>query len=87
MARHRVTIVGKDYPAMADLVRKYKVEVIRHTGKAVDAGKFQVHALVDDTQIPQLRNAGYQVQEHEDVDAAGKQRQAEVGRGNRYLKP
>ena len=33
MPRYRVTIAGKDYDAMADLIRKYRLNIAGHTGK------------------------------------------------------
>ena len=94
MPRYRVTIFGRDYDAMADLVRKHKVDVLRHTVRQLDEGGYSVDALVDDTQIRSLETraveteAGeareYTIERHEDVDEAGKARQEEVGKGDDY---
>jgi hypothetical protein len=37
MPRYRVTIFGRDYDAMADLVRKHKVDVLQQTVRRVRA--------------------------------------------------
>ena len=78
MPRYRVTITGKDYDAMADLVRKYHVTVARHTVRKLPKGGFQVHAHAGGVQLRALTAAGYKIKRFEDVDKAGKQRQAEV---------
>jgi hypothetical protein len=94
MPRYRVTIVGRDYDAMADLVRKDKIDVLQHTVRHLDEGGYRVDAIVDDAQIRSLESraveteAGeareYTIERHEDVDEAGKARQEEVGKGDDY---
>ncbi|HXA17411.1 MAG TPA: M14 family metallopeptidase [Thermoanaerobaculia bacterium] len=78
MPRYRVTISGKTYDAMADLVRKHKLNIAGHTGKKVDSGGYVVDAFADADQIALLRSEGYGIEVREDVREAGKQRQAEV---------
>ncbi len=77
MPRYRVTIAGKTYDAMADLVRKYKLHIAGHTGKKAGSG-YVVDAFADSDQIETLRVEGYGVDVREDVKEAGRQRQAEV---------
>lgn len=77
MPRYRITVSGKDYDAMADLVRKHKISIAGHTVKKLAKGRYRVHAHADGAQIRALEKAGYKVKQHEDVDKAGKQRQAE----------
>jgi hypothetical protein len=95
MPRYRVTIVGRDYEAMADLVRKDKIDVLQQTVRHLDEGGYSVDAIVDDAQIRSLETravateaAGeareYTIERHEDVDEAGKARQEEVGKGDDY---
>jgi hypothetical protein len=94
MPRYRVTIVGRDYDAMADLVRKDKIDVLQHTVRHLDEGGYSVDAIVDDAQIRSLETraveteageaAEYTIERHEDVDEAGKARQEEVGKGDDY---
>lgn len=81
MPRYRVTISGKDYDAMADLVRKYKIGVARHTVKRLAGGGYSVQAHATGDQIRTLEGAGYRVDRHEDVDAVGRERLAEVSTG------
>jgi Predicted carboxypeptidase len=78
MPRYHVKITGKDYDAMADLVRKYKVTVARHTVEQTAEGGYRVDAHANGTQIRQLEAAGYQVDRLEDADKSGKARQAEI---------
>jgi len=78
MARYRVTVAGKNYDEMADLVRKYKLNIAGHTGKNVGGGRYVVDAFADSDQIATLKSAGYGVDVHEDVQEAGTMRQAEV---------
>ncbi len=77
MARYHARITGKDYAAMADLVRKHKVLIARHTVEKV-AGGYRVDAHPDDEQIRTLESEGYGVERLEDADVAGKERQMEV---------
>src|SRR5216684_5679931 len=78
MARYRVTVTGKNYDEMADLVRKYKLNIAGHTGKKAGGGRYVVDAFADSDQIATLKSAGYGVDVHEDVQEAGMVRQAEV---------
>jgi hypothetical protein len=94
MPRYRVTIVGRDYDAMADLVRKDKIDVLQHTVRHLDEGGYSVDAIVDDAQMRSLESRAvetesgeareYTIERHEDVDEAGKARQEEVGKGDDY---
>ncbi len=68
MPRYHVKITGKDYEAMADLVRKYKVTVARHTVERPKKGGYTVDAHATGSQIRQLTAAGYTVTQREDVD-------------------
>src|ERR1043165_5035485 len=77
MPRYRVTIAGKTYDAMADLVRRHRLGIAGHTGKKARGG-YVVDAFADSAQIEALKSAGYQVDVHEDVHEAGTRRQAEV---------
>jgi len=78
MPKYRVTVKGKNYVAMADLVRKHKLNIAGHSAKALARGAYRVHAFADARQIRLLERAGYTVRRHEDVDLAGKQRQKET---------
>jgi murein tripeptide amidase MpaA len=85
MTRYRITISGPNAEAMADLVRKYKIDILsstvsynKDTGHAVDA-------IANTDEIKSLEDAGYQIERHEDVDEVGKTRQMEVGKVNRYM--
>jgi len=94
MPRYRVTIFGPDYDAMADLVRKQKIDVLRQTVRRLDEGGYSVDAIVDDVQMRSLESraieteAGetsrYTIERHEDVNEAGKARQEEVSKGDDY---
>ena len=48
-----------DRSAMAALVSKHRVDVIRHTVKRLAGGGYTVQAVVDDARITALENAGY----------------------------
>jgi hypothetical protein len=86
MARYRVTISSPDRETMLDLVRKHGVAVLDHGLRAQPGEPFSVDAIVDQSDIGRLESKGYFIEQHEDVDKAGRERQREVGRGNRYLK-
>src|SRR4051812_955249 len=77
MPRYRVTIAGKTYDAMADLVRRHRLNIAGHTGKKAGR-RYVVDAFADSEQIETLKAAGYRVDVHEDVQEAGTRRQAEV---------
>ncbi len=87
MPRYRVTISSPSNEAMADLVRKYKIQVSDHGIRYVEGTGFLVDAIAQPEEIQLLESAGYNVQRHEDVDEVGKVRQGEVGQGNRYKRP
>ena len=84
MPRYRVTIAGRGYEAMADLVREHGVSVIQTTARQQGRQQYTVDAIVDEAEIPRLTQLGYRVERHEDVDEVGRQRQREVGQGDRY---
>ncbi len=87
MPRYRVTIFGRDYDAMADLVREYEVDVLRQTVRELDDDGYSVDAIVDDAKIRTLETREYAVERHEDVDEVGRARQEEVSRGDDYEQP
>jgi carboxypeptidase T len=78
MPLYRVTVAGKNYDAMADLVREHRLNIAGHTGKKAGRGRYVVDAFADSDQIEALKSAGYRVDVHEDVQEAGTKRQAEV---------
>ncbi len=99
MPRYRVTIFGRDYDAMADLVRKHKIDVLQQTVRELDEGGYSVDAIVDEVQMraleartletgavetDALETSGYTIERHEDVNEAGRARQEEVSRGDDY---
>jgi hypothetical protein len=83
MPNYHVTIYGPDEKAMADLVRKHQVTVVRQTLAAHDEG-YTVTAIADQATINRLETAGYRVERHEDVDEAAKESLSQVGQGNRF---
>jgi hypothetical protein len=87
MPRYRISISSRSGQAITDLVRKYKVAVLDHGQRRSKETGFSVDAIVEEAEIQRLRDAGYTVQQHEDVDATGRERQKEVGQGNRYGNP
>jgi murein tripeptide amidase MpaA len=70
---------------MADLVRKHRLDVVRHTVSRPAAGGYCIQAVADDARIAALQKAGYTVQRIENVDEAGRVRQAEAAAGGHYL--
>src|SRR6266568_3948907 len=78
MPRYRVTITGKNYDAMADLVRKHRLNIAGHTAKKAGCGRYVVDMFADSDQIERLRSEGYRVDVRENVYEAGKERQSEV---------
>ena len=87
MPRFRITISGADDEAMADLVRIHKIRVSDHGIRHSEGTGYAVDAIVEPEEIQKLEDAGYRIERHEDVDEAGKERQKEVGQGNRYKRP
>jgi len=85
MARYLAAISGADYDAMADLRRRHNITVQRNSVRRTRAGgPFTVQAILDEAQMRDLEQAGYQVRPLENLDESGRARQAEVGRGDRY---
>jgi hypothetical protein len=87
MPYYRVTLTGKDRDAMLDLTRRYEVEVFPSTARERESGSWQVDAILESEQIDMLRSAGYEIDQHEDVQEAGLQRQAEVQATEDYRVP
>jgi hypothetical protein len=71
---------------MLDLVRKHLIEVEDHGSRSTESG-YTVDAIAEPSDIQKLEDAGYHVERHEDVDETGKERQGEIGRGDRYKQP
>src|SRR6266853_10733 len=77
MPVYRVTVTGRDYDAMADLVRKHKVQLASHDAKKLPEGGYWVDVHADDEKIRELELAGYRLERREDAEEAGRQRQEE----------
>src|SRR5262245_58108030 len=78
MSRYRINIAARGYEAMADLVRKYKITVARHTVRKLAKDRYQIQAHATAKVVRTLRDAGYKVTRVEDADRAGKRRIAEA---------
>src|SRR4051794_34940580 len=78
-----ITVRGADREAMADLVRTHRVRVLPQT---LDEGgpEPRVDAMADEATIRRLTDAGYRVEQHEDVDQAAREDLEQVGQGNRF---
>jgi hypothetical protein len=71
---------------MLALRTEFRLDVLDHGARQSAEGVYSVDAFAEPAAIRALETSGrYKVELHEDVDALGKQRQAEVGRGNRFL--
>jgi hypothetical protein len=84
MPNYHVTIYGADRAAMADLVRVHHLHPYNQTLTDHETG-YRVSAVADDAAIKRLQDAGYRVDQHEDVDETAKDSLDQVGRGNRFL--
>jgi hypothetical protein len=78
-----VTIHGSDRDSMADLVRFHGIRVYPQT-LTEHAEGFEIDAVVSSSSIRQLVDAGYEVDQHEDVDEVARESLQYVGQGNRY---
>ncbi|HEY0386280.1 MAG TPA: hypothetical protein VGC64_09730, partial [Pyrinomonadaceae bacterium] len=78
MPRFHVSITGQDQEAMADLVRKHRVNVAGPTLERLAKGRYKIDAHATATQIRALESNGYQVRRYEDADKTGKARQKEI---------
>jgi hypothetical protein len=72
MAKYRVSSKGKNYEAMADLVRRHHLSIAGHSVKKLARGAYSFQAFADGPQIKTLERAGYVVRKFEDADRAGK---------------
>lgn len=66
MPNYHVTVHSADPKAMADLGRAHHVPVYRLTLVDEDTG-CRISALADEQTITRLQDAGYRVEQHEDV--------------------
>lgn len=71
---------------MADLLRKFSIDVSDHGVRFASGVGFTVTAFAASREIEEIRRAGYHVVQHQDADRAGKVRHGEVGQGNRYAR-
>jgi hypothetical protein len=74
MPNYRVTIFGKTYEAMADLVRQYRIDIFGPTARQLDEGGYRVDAYVEEGQISALEAKGYKIERHENTDQLDKER-------------
>jgi len=87
MPRYSVKISHHDLKAMMDLVKVYHVDVSDHGSRRGKAGEpHMAYASATPEQIQILRDAGYDVEQGDDLDAHNLAAQSEVGKGNRYKK-
>jgi hypothetical protein len=78
-----ITVRGDDREAMADLVRVHGVHVLPQTYEE-EGSELRVDALADESTIQRLTDAGYRVEQHEDVEEAVQEDLAQVGQGDRF---
>src|SRR4051795_291334 len=83
MPTFHITVRGADREAMADLVRVHRVRVLLQTLDE-EGPEPRVDALADEPTIRRLADAGYRVEQHEDVDQAAREDLEQVGRGDRF---
>jgi hypothetical protein len=57
MAKYRVSIKGKNYEAMADLVRRHHLSIAGHSVEKLARGAYSVQAFADGPQIKTLGRA------------------------------
>ena len=83
MPTFHITVHGTDREDMADLVRIHRLRVLPQT---LEEGgpRPRIEAMADAPAIARLLEAGYQVEQHEDVDEAARQDLEDVGQGNRF---
>ena len=82
MPTFHITVRGNDREAMADLVRTHKVHVLPQTFEEGGAEP-RVDAFADEPTIQRLTDAGYRVEQHEDVEEDVEDL-AQVGQGDRF---
>ena len=81
----RSTIRGRSREEMTELVRGLDIAVFEHTSRTLPSKKgFSVDAFLTDAQIQRLKAVGYGVEVGPDAHMLGRERQGEVGTGNRY---
>src|SRR3954467_8991905 len=83
MPTFHITVRGADREAMADLVRVHGVRVLPQTLHE-ESPEPRIDALADEPTIRRLADAGYRVEQHEDVDQAAREDLDQVGQGNRF---
>jgi hypothetical protein len=83
MPTFHITVRGADRKAMADLVRVHGVRVLPQTLDEA-APEPRIDAMADEPTIRRLQDAGYRVEQHEDVDEAAREDLEQVGQGNRF---
>jgi carboxypeptidase T len=90
MAAYHVTIFGADRAAMADLVRVHRIYVFPQT--LIESPQpyqgqdypYAITAVADEDSIEWLHDAGYGIEQHENVNDTASEGLREVGQGNRF---
>src|SRR5436305_11141378 len=85
MTQYHIKISGQSKESMADLVRKYKINIVNHGITYSKETGYLVDAMADSKEIQLLEENGYTIKILKNLDEAGKISQKEVGKGNRYM--
>src|SRR3954451_7463728 len=83
MPTFHITVRGADREAMADLVRTHRVRVLPQNLDE-EGPEPRVDARADEPTIRRLADAGYRVEQHEDVDQAAPENLEQAGPGDRF---
>lgn len=80
MGYYFVKIRTSTWERLRDLQQVYDLDVFRQTAKQLAEGVFEIHGLLSDEQIEQMRTDGYEVEVATDAEQVAKERLKEVAR-------
>jgi hypothetical protein len=79
----RVHVIAADIDTLRDALMKYRSSVAGGVRER-DDGRVGVDAYLDPDELNGLREASVELEVIADATAVGRERQAEIGEGNRY---
>jgi len=87
MPHYLITLTDMSRGNLTRVLREHKVRILDHGRRPDSKAGYSVDAIVSAEGIKELKAAGYKISKRYDVEKIGKDRQREVGQGNRYEKP
>lgn len=80
----RILITAREKQALSALLREHPLDLSCGGPQRREGGAVSVEAYVPEDQVDSLRRYGVNIEILDDASATGRERQKEVGKGNRF---